>query len=191
MSKLNESAIEALAIQLFEQLGYSHVYAPDIAPDGDRPERTRYDQVLLPGRLQKVLQRINPSMGSAVLQAALKEVERIHSPELLANNETFHRLLTEGVKVSTQQDGNERGDIVWLIDFDNPGQNEFVVANQFTVIENNQNKRPDLVLFINGMPLAVIELKNAADENATLQSAYQQICTYKHAIPGLFTTTRC
>ncbi|PTQ77515.1 type III restriction/modification enzyme restriction subunit [Nitrosomonas oligotropha] len=187
MSKLNESAIEALAIQLFEQLGYSHIHAPDIAPDGDRPERTRYDQVLLTGRLQKALQRINPGMGSAVLQAALKEVERIHSPELLANNETFHRLLTEGVKVSTQQDGNERGDIVWLIDFDNPGQNEFVVANQFTVIENNQNKRPDLVLFVNGMPLAVIELKNAADENATLQSAYQQICTYKHAIPGLFT----
>ncbi|MBX9637547.1 type I restriction endonuclease subunit R [Nitrosomonas sp.] len=187
MSKLTESAIEALAIQLFEQLGYSHIHAPDIAPDGNRPERTRYDQVLLTGRLQKALQPINPGMGSTVLQAALKEVERIHSPELLSNNETFHRLLTEGVKVSTQQDGNERGDIVWLIDFDNPGHNEFVVTSQFTVIENNQNKRPDLVLFVNGMPLAVIELKNAADENATLQSAYQQICTYKHAIPGLFT----
>lgn len=80
MSKLNESAIEALAIQLFEQLGYSHIHAPDIAPDSDHPERTRYDQVLLPGRLQEALQRINPGMGSAVLQAALKEVERIHSP---------------------------------------------------------------------------------------------------------------
>jgi type I restriction enzyme R subunit len=105
----------------------------------------------------------------------------------LVNNETFHRLLTEGVKVSIQQDGSERGEIVWLVDFDNPGHNEFIVANQFTVIENNQNKRPDLVLFVNGLPLVVIELKNATDENATLQSAYQQICTYKHAIPGLFT----
>lgn len=186
MSKLTESAIEALAIQLFEQLGYSHIHAPDIAPDGNHPERARYDQVLLTGRLQKALQRINPDMGSTVLQAALKEVERIHSPELLTNNENFHRLLTEGVKITIQRDGNERGDIVWLVDFDHPDQNEFAIANQFTVIENNQTKRPDLVLFVNGLPLAVIELKNAADENATLQSAYQQINTYKQAIPSLF-----
>ncbi|MBL8499635.1 MAG: type I restriction endonuclease subunit R [Nitrosomonas sp.] len=187
MSKLNESAIEALAIELFEQLGYSAIYAPDIAPDSDQPERTRYDEVLLTGRLSKALQRINPGMTATVLQAALKEVERIHSPELLTNNENFHRLLTEGVKVSTQHEGNERGDIVWLIDFDNPGHNEFAVASQFTVIENNQNKRPDLVVFVNGMPLVVIELKNAADENASIQSAFRQLETYKRSIPGLFT----
>ncbi|MDV6346493.1 type I restriction endonuclease subunit R [Nitrosomonas sp. Is35] len=187
MSKLTESAIEALAIQLFEQLGYSAIYAPDIAPDGDQPERTRYDEVLLIGRLSKALQRINPGMTATVLQAALKEVERIHSPELLTNNETFHRLLTEGVKVSTQHEGNERGDIVWLIDFDNPGHNEFAVASQFTVIENNLNKRPDLVVFVNGMPLVVIELKNAADENASIQSAFRQLETYKRSIPSLFT----
>lgn len=187
MSKLTESAIEALAIQLFEQLGYSAIYAPDIAPDGDQPERTRYDEVLLIGRLSKALQRINPGMTATVLQAALKEVERIHSPELLTNNETFHRLLTEGVKVSTQHEGNERGDIVWLIDFDNPGHNEFAVASQFTVIENNLNKRPDLVVFVNGMPLVVIQLKNAADENASIQSAFRQLETYKRSIPSLFT----
>lgn len=187
MSKLTESAIEALAIQLFEQLGYSAIYAPDIAPDGDQPERTGYNEVLLTGRLSKALQRINPGMTATVLQAALKEVERIHSPELLTNNETFHRLLTEGVKVSTQHEGNERGDIVWLIDFDNPGHNEFAVASQFTVIENNQNKRPDLVVFVNGMPLVVIELKNAADENASIQSAFRQLETYKRSIPSLFT----
>ncbi|TXI19468.1 MAG: type I restriction endonuclease subunit R [Nitrosomonas sp.] len=187
MSKLTESAIEALAIQLLEQLGYSHIHAPDISPDGDRPERTRYDQVLLTGRLHEALQRINPGMGSAILQAALKEVERIHSPDLLTSNEAFHRLLTEGVKVSTQQDGSERGGIVWLVDFDNPGHNEFIVANQFTVIENNQAKRPDLVLFVNGLPLAVIELKNAADENASLQYAFRQLETYKRSIPSLFT----
>jgi type I restriction enzyme R subunit len=187
MTKLNESAIEALAIKLFEQLGYSAIHAPDISPDGDHPERTRYDEVLLTGRLEKALQRINLGMTATVLQAALKEIERIHSPELLTNNETFHRLLTEGVKVSTQHEGNERGDIVWLIDFENPGNNEFVVASQFTVIENNQNKRPDLVVFVNGMPLVVIELKNAADENASIQSAFRQLETYKRSIPGLFT----
>ncbi len=187
MSKLNESAIEALAVELFEQLGYSAIYAPDIAPDGDHPERSRYDEVLLTGRLSKALQRINPGMTATVLQAALKEVERIHSPELLANNETFHRLLTEGVKVSTQHEGHERGDIVWLIDFDNPGHNEFTVASQFTVIENNQNKRPDLLVFVNGMPLVVIELKNAVDENASIQSAFRQLETYKRSIPSLFT----
>ncbi len=187
MTKLTESAIEELAIKLFTQLGYSPIYAPDIAPDGDHPERAHYDEVLLIGRLEKALQRINPGMTVTVLQTALKEVERIHFPELLTNNETFHRLLTEGVKVSYQQDGNERGDIVWLIDFENPGNNEFVVASQFTVIENNQNKRPDLVLFVNGIPLVVIELKNAADENTTIKSAFKQLETYKQSIPSLFT----
>lgn len=188
MTKLTESAIEDLAIKLFEQLGYSPIYAPDIAPDGDHPERARYDEVLLIGRLEKALQRINPGLTATVLLTALKEIERIHSPELLTNNETFHRLLTEGVKVSYQHEGIERGDIVWLIDFDHPENNEFVVANQLTVIENNQKKRPDIVLFINGLPVVVIELKNAADENATMQSAYRQIGTYQQTIPSLFTT---
>ena len=133
------------------------------------------------------VKRINPDVPTHALQEALKEVGRIHSPELLANNEAFHRLLTEGVKVSYQQNGNERGDLVWLVDFANPDNNEFVVANQFTVIENNQNKRPDVILFVNGLPLVVMELKNASDENATIKSAYQQLETYKKTIPSLFT----
>ena len=187
MTRLTESAIENFAIKLFERLGYDYLYAPDMGPDGDNPERSRYDEVLLTGRLETALRRINPHMDAAVLQAALKEVARISSPELLSNNETFHRLLTEGVKVSYQQDGSERGAIVWLVDFARPDNNEFVVANQFTVIENNQNKRPDVILFVNGIPLVVIELKNAADENATIKSAYQQLETYKQTIPGLFT----
>jgi len=186
MSKLTESAIEDFAIKLFERLGYSYVYGPDIAPDGENSERGHYGEVLLAGRLERALKRINPKLSPAMLQDALKEVQRISSPELMANNEAFHRLLTEGVKVSRQQDGNQRGDLAWLIDFANPENNEFVVANQFTVIENNQNKRPDLVLFVNGMPLVVIELKNAADENATIKSAYLQLETYKQTIPALF-----
>ncbi len=188
MTKLTESAVENFAIKLFEQLGYSYVYAPDIAPDGAYTDRSHYDEVILKDRLWSAVQRINPSVPRHALQEAVKDVERIHSPELLANNETFHRLLTEGVKVSYQKEGQDRGDLVWLIDFAKPDNNEFVVANQFTVIENNQNKRPDLVLFVNGLPLVVIELKNAADENATIKSAYKQIDTYKHTIPSLFTT---
>ncbi|MEQ1767760.1 MAG: type I restriction endonuclease, partial [Methylotenera sp.] len=130
---------------------------------------------------------INPTLPAAALDEAVKVVQRISSPELLANNEAFHRLLTEGVNVSYQKDGNTRGDLVWLIDFANPDNNEFVVANQFTIIENNQNKRPDIILFVNGLPLVVIELKNAADENTTLTSAYRQLETYKQTIPSLFT----
>lgn len=187
MTKLTESAIELFAIEQFEQLGYQYVYGPSIAPDAEQPERSRWDEVLLGGRLLQALRRINPNLPEPVLQSALKEVERLHSPDLLASNEAFHRLLTEGVKVSTHQDGGERGDIVWLVDFDNSGQNEFLVVNQFTVIENNVNKRPDLVLFVNGIPLVVVELKNPADENTTLKSAFKQLETYKHTISSLFT----
>ena len=187
MAKLTESAIEDFAIQLFEQKGYCYIYGPDIAPDGDSPERASYDEAILNDRLRTAVQRINPSVPQHALQEAMKDVERIHSQDLLTNNETFHRMLTEGVKVTTQKDGHDRGDLVWLIDFAKPENNEFVVANQFTVIENNQNKRPDLVLFVNGLPLVVIELKNAVDENATIKTAYKQLDTYKHTIPSLFT----
>lgn len=187
MTKLSESDIENFAIELLQELGYQYVYGPDIAPDGEAAERTSYDEVILKDRLRSQVARINKGLPPSVLEEALKEVERIHSPDLLANNEAFHRMLTEGVKVSYHKDGDDRGDLVWLIDFAHPENNEFLVVNQFTVIENNQNKRPDLVLFVNGIPLAVIELKNAADENATIKSAYKQIDTYKSSIPSLFT----
>ena len=112
---------------------------------------------------------------------------RIYSPELLHNNETFHQFLIEKVKVPYQQDGYERSHEVALLDFHNPSNNEFLAVNQYTVIENNQNKRPDILLFVNGIPFVVIELKNAVDENATLEKAYEQIQTYKATIPSLFT----
>ncbi len=185
--KLTESEIENLAIERLQMLGFDYVYAPDIAADSASPERESFADVLLLNRLRIAVTRINPTLPTAALDEAIKTIQRISSPELLANNEVFHRLLTEGVNVSYQKDGNTRGDLVWLIDFANPDNNEFVVANQFTIIENNQNKRPDLILFVNGLPLVVIELKNATDENATLKSAYQQINTYKATIPSLFT----
>ena len=193
MTRITENNIEEFAIELLEKLGYESVYGPDIAPDGDTStgsmfdKRESYEQVLLIDRLRKALKRINRNMPADILEDAIKEIRRIHSPELLTNNETFHRFLTEGIPVSKRVDGDDRGDLVWLIDFKNPYNNDFLVVNQFTVVENNHTKRPDIILFVNGIPLVVIELKNAADENASIRSAFRQIETYKSLIPTLFT----
>jgi len=186
MTKITENLIEEFCIELLEKQGYQYIYAPDIAPDSENPERSSFEDVLLNNRLMEAIARINPNIPHDSQQEALKEIGRINSPELLTNNETFHRMLTEGVNVSYQKDGNQRGDLVWLIDFQNPENNDFVVANQLTVVENGINKRPDVILFVNGIPLVVIELKNAADENTTIKSAYQQLQTYKEMIPSLF-----
>ena len=187
MTRITENIIEAFAIELLDKLGYEYIYAPDIAYDGENPERDSYAQVLLLNRLQNAVKRINHGIPVDAQAEAIKEIQRIASPELLTNNETFHRLLTEGIPVSKRVDGDDRGDRVWLIDFKNPHNNEFVVANQFTIIENGNNKRPDVILFVNGIPLVVIELKNAADENTTINSAFKQVETYKTIIPSLFT----
>ena len=193
MTRITENSIEEFAIELLEKLGYESVYGPDIAPDGDTStgsmsdKRESYEQVLLIDRLRKALKRINRNMPADILEDAVKEIRRIHSPELLTNNETFHRFLTEGIPVSKRVDGDDRGDLVWMIDFKNPYNNDFLVVNQFTVVENNHTKRPDIILFVNGIPLVVIELKNAADENASIRSAFRQIETYKSLIPTLFT----
>lgn len=187
MTRITENIIESFTIELLDKLGYDYIYAPDIAPDSENPERNSYEEVLLVNRLQNAVKRINHSIPADAQAEAIKEIQRIASPELLTNNETFHRLLTEGIPVSKRVDGDDRGDRVWLIDFKNPHNNEFVVANQFTIIENGNNKRPDVILFVNGIPLVVIELKNAADENTTINSAFKQVETYKTIIPSLFT----
>jgi type I restriction enzyme R subunit len=187
MTRITENIIEAFAIELLDKLGYEYIYAPEIAHDSENPQRESYAQVLLLSRLQNAVKRINHSIPADAQAEAIKEIQRIASPELLTNNETFHRLLTEGIPVSKRVDGDDRGDRVWLIDFKNPLNNDFVVANQFTIIENGNNKRPDVILFINGIPLVVIELKNAADENTTINSAFKQVETYKAIIPSLFT----
>jgi type I restriction enzyme R subunit len=187
MAKITENDIELYAIEELENLGYSYIYGPDIAPDTDAQERTSFDQVILTERLQKAIDRINPTIPNNAKEDALKQVLRIGTPDLLTDNETFHKMLTEGINVTYQKDGNQRGDIVKLVDFDTVNNNEFNVVNQFTVIENNNNKRPDVILFVNGLPLVVVELKNAVDENATIKSAYKQIQTYKATIPSLFT----
>ncbi len=185
--KITESDIEQLAIELLTNQGYHYFYGPDIAPESDNPQRHSFDEVLLIDTLQTAIARLNPSLPTAAQDDAFNKIQRIDSTELIVNNETFHRFLTEGIPVNYQQNGHDRGDLIWLVDFENPANNEFTVVNQFTVLENHLNKRPDLILFINGLPLVVIELKNPTDEKATLQSAYQQLQTYQVTIPSLFT----
>ena len=184
---MTEDQIEQFAIERLSELGYAYQHGPGIAHDGEHPERASYEQVLLLERLREAVRRINPRIPAAAQEEAVKQVARIASPELLVNNEVFHRMLTEGVKVDYQQDGNTRGDLVWLVDFTNPANNDLLVVNQYTVVENGKNKRPDLLLFVNGLPLVLVELKNAADEKASIRSAYKQVETYKETIPGLFT----
>lgn len=186
MPKITESAVEDLAIQHLEEQGYTYISGPEIAPDSETPMRASFEDVLLLEKVKAAIDRLNPGIPPATRADALKQIQRFHSPELITNNEAFHRLLTEGINVTYQKDGNPRGDYVWLIDFDNPENNEFTVVNQFTVIENEVNKRPDVILFVNGIPLVVIELKNPADENATVKSAFKQLQTYKATIPTLF-----
>ncbi len=187
MEKITESAIETFAIALLKKQGYQYIYGPDMAPDGETAERQSFEEVLLLERLQSALGRINPSIPADIRENAIKQIQRLHSPELIVNNESFHQMLTEGISVTSQKDGHSRGDFVWLIDFNHPENNDFIVANQFTIIANNLKKRPDVILFVNGLPLVVIELKNPADENATVTSAFKQFQTYKQAIPNLFT----
>ncbi|KAF5426339.1 Type I site-specific restriction-modification system, R (restriction) subunit [Candidatus Methanomarinus sp.] len=138
-NKITESEIEKFAIELLEKQGYQYIYAPDIAPDSEMPQRRSFEDILLLERLRKAVGRINPMIPADVREDAIKQIQRLNSPELIANNKAFHRMLTEGIKVSYHKDGADRGDLVWLIDFNNPQNNEFLVTNQFTIIEEHKN----------------------------------------------------
>lgn len=184
---MTENEIEQLAITLLKHQGYNYINGVQLAPDAVDLERTSFEEVVLKQRLENAVRRINPNIPVDAQQDAVKQILRIASPDVLSNNETFHRLLTEGIPVTKRVDGQERGDRVFLIDFENPLHNEFLVVNQFTIVENGVNKRPDIILFVNGLPLVVIELKNATDDKTTIQSAFRQIETYKAMISSLFT----
>ncbi len=186
MNLITENEIEDIALSYLQNLGYSYQLGTDISPDGEHPER-QYNEIVLITRLRDAIDKQNPTISQDAKEDALKKVLRTDSPNLLINNETFHRYLTDGVDVEVRTESGIRGEKIHIIDFSNPENNEFLAINQFTVIEGNQNKRPDIILFINGLPLVVIELKNAVDENATIKSAYNQIQTYKQTIPSLFT----
>ena len=185
-NSISENEIEEIALGYLQSLGYIYVLGTDISPDGDHTERN-YNDVVLSTRLRDAIDKLNSSITQDAKEDALKKVLRTDSPNLLINNETFHKYLTDGVDVEVRTESGIRGEKVYIVDFENPENNEFLAINQFTVIEGNQNKRPDIILFVNGLPLVVVELKNAVDENATIKSAFNQIQTYKQAIPSLFT----
>jgi type I restriction enzyme R subunit len=188
MNRTTETDLELSVIEQLETLGYGYKYGLDISPDSEQHARQSFADVVFAERLLAAIVRLNPNVPDEAREQALKKVLRLPSPaiELLPNNEAFHKMLTDGVDVEYRKEGGMRGDKVWLVDFTRPDKNDFLAVNQFTVIENNRNKRPDLVLFINGLPLVVIELKNPADEKATVAKAYDQLQTYKEAIPTLF-----
>lgn len=185
MAVISEDNIEQIIIQEFIELGYQYINGTDISPDGSMPER-EYNEVVLKNRLQEAIAKLNPTVPYEAQEEALRKVLRSDSPDLFQNNYQFHKYLTEGVDVEYRKTDRIAGDKVWLIDYENPSNNEFLVVNQFTIIENNTNKRPDVILFVNGLPLVVIELKNAADENANVNAAFNQLQTYKQTIPSLF-----
>ncbi|MHA1347953.1 MAG: type I restriction endonuclease subunit R, partial [Candidatus Heimdallarchaeaceae archaeon] len=187
MRYLAESHIEHAALEILSSLGYETLFGPDIAFDGETPERKSYREVVLTNRLKRIVGRLNPSIPNEAQEEAVKKILRANSPTLIENNKSFHSYLVNGVPVEYRKDGRIKNDIVKIFDFENPQNNEFLAVNQFTVIENEHNRRPDIVVFINGLPLAVIELKNPADENATIWSAFNQLQTYKQEIPSLFT----
>ncbi|MCK9275998.1 MAG: type I restriction endonuclease subunit R [Syntrophales bacterium] len=186
MNKTSETALEQTALDWFGSLGWQTAFGPDIGFDGPACERRDYDQVVLVGRLQSALHNINPNIPPDAIEEAIRKIERAESPSLIENNRRFHRMLTDGVDISYMQDGREVHDKVWLFDLKDLENNDWLAINQFTVIEDRRNRRPDIVIFVNGLPLGVIELKNPADEKATIRHAYNQLQTYKSDIPGLF-----
>ncbi|MCR4317473.1 MAG: type I restriction endonuclease subunit R [Planctomycetes bacterium] len=187
-----ESTVEEAALAWLEAMGYVVTHGPDISPVGDtltpaQRERAKYSDVALERRLRQALKRLNPQVPTDALEEAFRKLTRPDSPSLIQSNHFVHKYLVEGVPVEYQRaDGSMKGDLVRVIDYDNPENNEFLAVNQFTVIENNHERRPDIVLFINGLPIAVIELKNAADADADIWRAFNQIQTYKLQIPSLF-----
>ena len=181
--KLTENEIEQAALTWLEELGYTHIHGPDIADGGPTPERSSYQDVVLERHLRKALTRLN----STIPADALRKATRPGSQFLLANNRAVHQMLVDGAPVEYQRsDGTVAGDPARLLDFDDPGANDWLAVNQFAVVEGQQNRRPDEVVFVNGLPLAVIELKNVADGNATIWSAWIQLQTYKEQIRSLF-----
>lgn len=185
-NSITENEIEEIALTYLQGLGYTYQLGTVISPDGEHPER-QYNEVVLITRLRDAIDKLNPTLSQDAKEDALKKVLRTDSPNALINNENFHRYLTDGLDVEVRTDSGIRGEKIYIVDFENAGNNEFLAVKQFTVIEGNQNKRPDIILFVNGLPLVVIELKNAVDENANLKSAFNQLQTYKQAIPSLFT----
>lgn len=186
---ITEDIVELAALETLRELGWSYLPGSVIAPDGITPERRSFGDVILIGRLEAAVARLNPDAPEPARSEALRRVLTGELPSLVEENRRIHRLLTEGVDVECRNDrGQSAATKIWLIDLDRPEANDWLAVNQFAVVENRASRRPDVVLFVNGLPLAVLELKNAASQNATLSDAYNQLQTYLHQIPSLFNT---
>ena len=184
---VSESAVEEAALGWLTALGWSVARGPDVAPDTPNAERGDYGEVVLGERLRAALARLNPDLPDEALHDARRKLTRPEGTTLVARNRAFHRMAVDGVTVEYRdRSGAIRGAQARVIDFDDRQANDWLAVNQFTVVENRRERRPDVVLFVNGLPLAVVELKNPADENATIASAHRQLQTYKAEIPSLF-----
>ena len=183
---LNESTVEEAALEWFGELGYAALHGPHLAPGEPAAERDSFSEVVLVGRLREAIRRLNPAIPEEAREEALRKVLRVGTPSLAQTNRAFHRMLRDGVPVEyPRPDGSIAGDHVRLVDFGEVRANDWLAVNQFTVIEGQHNRRPDIVVFLNGLPLGLIELKNAADEDADIWAAYRQLQTYKAEIPTL------
>lgn len=183
---INEEQVELLAIEWFKEIGFEYLLGYDIAPQSDAPARGSYQEVLLEQRLHTALSKLNPTLPAYAIDEAISELKKPQNASLLQNNRAFHQMLLQGISVEVKTDGESRGDKLKLIDFENPLHNDFLIVNQFTIKGTKGNRRPDIIVFINGLPLAVLELKNPADKNADIYKAYNQIQTYKDEIEELF-----
>ncbi len=183
---ITEDQLEQLCLDWFKSIGYDYANGYDIAPDGNIPERSDYRQIILSGRLIEQLQKINPHIPTATLEAVAQQISKPETPILIKNNKAFHSLLLQGVKVEFKEGEQSKTDYVQLIDFTHVENNQFLVVNQYTITGSKGNRRPDVIVFINGLPLVVLELKNPADSQADIWSAYQQLQTYKDELTDLF-----
>jgi len=185
---IHESDVEENVLAILDNLGYEIIRGDneEYLPGGRSALRADYGEVVLVERLRGTLKRINPSITGEAREQAIKQVLRSQSQKLIEDNESFHKMLVDGVDVAFQAAGEERYQKVWLFDFKDPTNNDFLAVNQFTVIENNVERRPDVILFANGIPLLLLELKNLADEDATIWTAYDQFQTYTDQLPSLF-----
>ncbi len=183
-----ESHLEEATLEWFQELGFENVFGPGIAVDGEYPERDNYEDVILNDRLRNALSRTNPQLTSDALEDAFRQIVIPKNTSLIMNNKAFHKMITDGIDVSVKQhDGSYQTKTAHVFDFDKPLNNDFMVVNQFTVVEHGVEKRPDVVVFVNGIPLVVIELKSASEENVDISQAYNQLQTYKRTVPSLFT----
>ncbi len=186
---ITEDIVEQAALETLQELGWAYLPGPVLAPDGIAPERRSNSDVILIGRLEAAIAKLNPNAPEQAQSEALRKLVSGELSDLIEENRRVHRLLTEGVDVEFRDDsGQPASTKIWLIDLDRPEANDWLAVNQFTVVESRANRRPDVVLFVNGLPLAVLELKNVAAENATLEDAFNQLQTYKAQIPSLFRT---